>query len=150
MPRHYQRRSATDRMHDFIHPESNSGCWLWVGSLARGYGKIAVRGDDGELRLRPAHRFVWETLVGAIPKGMELDHLCRTRCCVNPAHLEPVTHRENIRRGSGPMAARMAQVKCIREHALEGENLYITPDGRRQCRLCGRERTRRHNQKVGQ
>lgn len=70
------------------------GCWLWTGPLySNGYGEFNFDG-----RNRRAHRFAYDRLVGPIPDGLELDHLCRVRRCVNPAHLEPVTHEENVRR----------------------------------------------------
>lgn len=71
-------------------------CWLWLGYVNTrrgGYGEVYVRGG-----MKLAHRAVYELLVGPIPKGLEIDHLCRTRCCVNPNHLEPVTRAENMRR----------------------------------------------------
>lgn len=70
-------------------------CWLWTSTLRRGYGRFWIAPG----RFVPAHRFAYELLVGPIPEGLELDHLCRNPACVNPAHLDPVTHRENVRRG---------------------------------------------------
>jgi len=73
-----------------------SGCWLWTASLnAGGYGQFA----SGSIGTRLAHRWRWEMENGPVPEGLELDHLCRVRHCVNPAHLEPVTRRENLLRG---------------------------------------------------
>ena len=69
-------------------------CWEWTGSNDRGYGMFRLDG-----RTVRAHRWAWETLVGPIPRGLHLDHLCRNPPCVNPDHLEPVTQPENIRRG---------------------------------------------------
>ena len=69
-------------------------CWIWEAAKVRGYGAIRVKG-----RTTYAHRFAYEQLVGPIPDGLELDHLCRIPACCNPAHLEPVTHAENVRRG---------------------------------------------------
>lgn len=101
-------------------------CWLWTGAVAtRGYGQI--RGDDG--RLAQVHRVVYEGLVGAIPKGLQLDHLCRVRLCCNPDHLEPVTCKENRRRSTW--------THCKRGHRLVDRNrkgYYV-------CRICVRERT---------
>jgi hypothetical protein len=88
-------------------PEPNSGCWLWLGSLRSGYGRFSLNGKTCE-----AHRVSYEHLVGPIPQGMMIDHLCRTRCCINPDHLEPVTNAENIRRGQagkGPGALTTAR-----------------------------------------
>lgn len=76
--------------------ESEQGCWVRKGSLTdRGYGNVAVTGSTKHLLM---HRVMYEALVGPIPEGLELDHLCRVRACCNPWHLEPVTHGENLRR----------------------------------------------------
>lgn len=77
--------------------DESSQCWVWLGSISdSGYGTIG-RGPGG--KNVKAHRWVYENIIGKIPDGLQLDHLCRNRSCVNPAHLEPVTHTENIRRG---------------------------------------------------
>lgn len=103
------------------------GCWAWTSNLsARGYGYLTVNG-----RSRRAHRVVYELLVSDIPDGLELDHLCRRRNCVNPQHLDPVTHQENMRRAR--------KVYCKRGHELNADSAYIYPrDGRiqRQCKAC--------------
>jgi hypothetical protein len=75
--------------------DAGSGCWVWQGALSSGYGSMRADG-----RTRPAHRVFYERHLGAIPKGLDLDHLCRNKACVNPAHLEPVTRRENVWRGA--------------------------------------------------
>jgi hypothetical protein len=120
-------------------PEPNSGCWLWFGSTMRnGYGQIRV--SD---RIRPAHRFAYESLLEPVDARLSMDHLCRVRCCVNPRHLEPVPQRENILRGEGPdqAGARMrSKTHCPRGHTYAGDNLYTRPDGRRECRTCWKER----------
>ncbi len=77
-------------------PEPNSGCWLWLGSLNGGYGQI-IR-DGKNIR---AHRWTYEIAYGPMPSGLETDHLCRTRSCCNPLHLEAVTHQENMARSVG-------------------------------------------------
>lgn len=81
-----------------VHP---NGCWLWTGCRSNGYGQI---GMDGRMML--AHRLAYELIIGPIPTGLHIDHLCRTPLCVNPAHLEPVTPAENIRRGDNAAAQR--------------------------------------------
>lgn len=88
------RRDAVRRFESLISPEPNTGCWLWMGATqSRGYGHLRVCDRD-----TLAHRFSYEHYVGAIPDGLTIDHLCCVSVCVNPAHLEPVTREENIRR----------------------------------------------------
>jgi hypothetical protein len=121
-------------------------CWLWTGDLDRaGYGKLW---SDG--RHQRVHRLAYEAWVGAIPSGMELDHLCRVRNCVNPAHLEPVTSRENTLRGESFAAVNAKKTHCLRGHALDKANTYINPAGARVCRECKRARQRRYKASRGQ
>lgn len=89
-----------------------------------------------------AHRVVYEELVGPIPDGLMLDHLCRVRHCVNPEHLEPVTNRENVLRGEGHSAKAARATHCLKGHPYAGENLRILSNGWRRCRACHRERER--------
>jgi HNH endonuclease len=118
-------------------------CWPWrAKTTANGYGLFWA--DD---RFVMAHRFVYELLIGPIPDGLQLDHLCRTRSCVNPSHLEPVTSRENTIRGDSPTLTserRREQTHCIHGHLLDEANTYVAGRGdgyeRRGCRTCHRER----------
>lgn len=109
-------------------------CLNWPGYLdSCGYGKWLGR---------PAHRVVYEAVVGAVPPGLELDHRCRNRACVNPAHLEPVTHAENMARSS--VATKKT---CKNGHPFDDANTYNRPRGGRDCRACGVDRTRRYIQR---
>lgn len=118
--------TLAERLELHFEPEPNSGCWLWTGSItSSGYGKIAVGG--GNRALVVAHRAMYESLVGPVPDGADLDHLCRIRRCINPRHLDPVTRSINIcrayrsanRYGEHHHQARLTavQVREIRERA---------------------------------
>jgi hypothetical protein len=115
-------------------------CWLWTRALWRnGYGKVKVNG-----RVTYAHRFLYELCVGPIPKGLELDHLCRNHACVNPEHLEPVTPTVNNRRG----LRGVLKATCAQGHAWIEENIYVRPnDGVRKCHICQLECNRRAYQR---
>lgn len=124
-------------------------CWLWTGYVnSLGYGRIALPRNGGPVRSAQAHRVAYELLVGPIPEGLVLDHLCRNPSCVNPAHLEPVSDRENILRGVSPSAANAAKDECAKGHRLDDANTYrhayrrvsgAVAEGR-QCRACRAER----------
>lgn len=117
-----------------------TGCWIWIGGIqSGGYGHVVDKRprDEKRHRMMLAHRFVYEELVGPIPDGLHLDHLCRVRPCVNPEHLEPVTVLENNLR-----SAHCNKTHCKHGHALTGENSYV--QGRsRECRTCRRIQQRR-------
>lgn len=117
-----------------------NGCIEWVGGLNwKGYGKVAIGG-----RTKVAHRVAYELLVGPIPDGLTLDHLCRNRACVNPEHLEPVTNRENILRGTAPSAMNAAKTHCPQGHPYDEANTYVSAKGSRHCRQCHAERQRQY------
>lgn len=127
--------SDLGRLMKFVEPVTESGCWIWTGCLMpHGYGQCR---QNGKAML--AHRAMYLLVRGSLPpKGIDLDHLCRVRCCVNPDHLEPVTRQENLLRGAGSKL--LGKDKCFRGHAL-AENLFFagsknTP----RCRACDRER----------
>lgn len=142
-------RPPVERVLSRVVIDGDTGCWLFNGALStRGYGKIAIapRGS-----VAPAHRVTYEALVGSIPGGLELDHLCRTRRCVNPAHLEPVTSRENILRGEGMGARYARRDRCKHGHLFTKANTAFRNEGgrvSRRCRACTNERTKRSRQKV--
>lgn len=128
-----------ERFQDKISPEPNTGCWLWTGcrsgsgsEAGNGYGYVMMQKPIRAIRR--AHRVIYEMIKGPILGDLTLDHLCRTKVCVNPDHLEPVTQTENTRRYS------CLRVKCDEGHDLSGENLRIKikSDGstHRICRIC--------------
>lgn len=116
----------------------DQGCWVWTGTRSPlGYGQLRLN-----YKLYSAHRWVYEQLVGTIPEGLELDHLCRNPPCCNPSHLEPVTHRENILRGSGWAAVNARRTECVNGHAFTPENTKFLGSGRRRCKECHRQNAR--------
>lgn len=123
--------------------DKSGDCWLWTASKRNGYGQLGLWKEG---RVEYAHRIAYELLVGPIPDGLVIDHLCRVRHCVNPAHMELVTRGENVRRGEG-QGGRFYKPKthCIHGHPLSGKNLYVDPTGKRVCRACRREVDRRRN-----
>jgi hypothetical protein len=117
-------------------PEDRAHCWLWTAHTNHdGYGRF---GGPVPGRLVYAHRFSYELHIGPTPDGLVLDHLCRTPACVNPAHLEPVTDAENIRRGRGIAARRAAQTHCVNGHPFDDANTIRRAGGNRGCRACHR------------
>lgn len=115
-------------------------CWGWTGTkLSKGYGHFYAKG-----KMRMAHRVSYEHFSAPIPDGLQLDHLCRNRACVNPLHLEPVTGVENVRRGASFAAVNARKTHCPQGHPYEGDNLVVIKNGR-DCRACRRERNRRYD-----
>ena len=133
----YQRLSPEIRFWPKV-VEQADGCWLWAASKnLDGYGRFLLNG-----KIVLAHRYAYELLVGPIPDGLQLDHLCRVRHCVYPPHLEPVTSRENILRGEGITAKESRKTHCAHGHAFDEANTYHRPSRPqgRYCRTCNRDR----------
>lgn len=122
-----------------VDKDGDSGCWLWKGATnSAGYGHLYL---DGAYTL--AHRLSYTSVIGPVTIGKELDHLCRTPRCVNPLHLEPVTHQENVRRGINGQP----HETCRKGHSYVG-NTY-TSGGKRRCRICARANVNEHRRLYG-
>jgi hypothetical protein len=129
--------------------ESLGRCWQWLGGSSTGYGKHSP--EPGVIEY--AHRFAYRLLVGPIPEGLQLDHLCRNQMCVRPEHLEPVTQRTNMLRGVGPAAINAAKTHCPKGHPLSGENVYAhvvraTGTPGRRCKACNTEAAREYRARL--
>lgn len=146
--KHYSRvrRSGTteiipmDPMSQFLrNTHKTETCWLWTGYVSP-ENRGVINFKEGK---KFAYRLGYELLVGPIPEGLTLDHLCVNPQCVNPDHLEPVTGGENSLRGSGPAANNKRKTHCHKGHPFAGDNLYTKPNGRRCCRRCAADYAKR-------
>jgi len=123
-------------------PDPKSGCWVWAGAVqSRGYGCVT----DGHGGSMLAHRASWELHNGTIPDGLTVDHRCQRKLCINPAHLDLVSHAVNAARGDGS-----SPLYCVNGHPLFGTLGEWTrrKDGRRRCRLCDRARSAQHRLRL--
>ena len=127
-------RPVMDRIQERI-TVTAAGCWEYPCRNGSGYGVIGLGGRGG--KTARTHRVVYEALVGPIPEGLDIDHLCRNRSCCNPQHLEPVTRQVNAQRG----LRKTEQTHCKQGHALSGNNLKIT-EKQRICLTCARTNSR--------
>ena len=127
-----------DRFMQYVMPEPNSGCWLWIGAITKkGYGGNFRVGK----KTNQPHRLSYSLYKGSIPDGLHIDHLCRVPCCVNPDHLEAVTPAENSRRAVpfGTFGTfNRNKTHCKRGHKFTTENTGYDPNGARRCRKCAR------------
>lgn len=129
-----------ERLWSKITKGAKGECWTWGAChYPQGYGMFYWDG-----RLQRVHRIVYELVVGPIPAGLVIDHLCRNRGCCNPDHLEPVTNRENMLRGVGASAMNARKTHCPSGHAYDDHNTLRRPDGSRYCRECSRLRASRN------
>ena len=114
-------------------------CWVWqLGQVGAGYGG---EWDNGRRRMVSAHILAYERAFGPVPAGLELDHLCHVRLCINPDHLEAVTHAENVARSDYKSSSFNAKkTHCPKGHPYAGANLYVEKSGTRRCRECRRQR----------
>jgi hypothetical protein len=140
--------TAEERFWSFV--VKTESCWNWIGAGAgssRGYGRFSIR-IDGKSRLLQAHRFSYELLVGPIPTGLEIDHLCRNRRCVNPAHLESVTAQINQHRSASVSGLNAAKTHCPRGHAYADVGRLDPNGGKRYCRECCRLNTAAYRKRL--
>jgi len=127
------------RFRDRIIVQRFTNCWLWSGAVDKnGYGQYTIK--DKSIK---AHRHAYETIIGPISEGNVIDHGCRTRCCVNPRHMEAVTNRENVLRGLSFAVTNKRKTHCKRGHALSGPNLLLVRHGR-SCKTCQLAAKRKH------
>lgn len=121
-------------------------CLVWQGGLSKGYGRVSFKG-----KYVNTHTIMYQGLIGKIPKGLVLDHLCRNRACCNVKHLEIVSHRENILRGVGPAAKHAQMTHCINGHEFTPENTLIVKTSAtkwrtwRRCKECKRIRAKKYS-----
>ncbi len=128
---------ALERFEAKVELAGPDDCWNWLACVDKcGYGRFRFSPQKNGF----AHRFAYESYVGPIPEGLEPDHLCRNPACVNPAHLEMVTHQENTARGMAPEILKafafQPQTHCKRGHLFDEENTHIRPNGNKTCRTC--------------
>ena len=132
------RKTKTAAEHFWGNIKKTELCWLWRGTIDNnGYGKFQVTLRRLFSRVISAHRFSYEIHIGKIPNGLCLDHICRVRNCVNPAHLEAVSHRENVLRGEGHSAKNARKTHCKNGHEFTYENTRIKKNARN-CIECAR------------
>ncbi len=118
--------TASDHARFWTKVRKTRGCWYWVGARKpHGYGNFGLAG-----RTALPHRVSFVMHHGPIPVGAEVDHTCRKPACVNPAHLEAVTPRENKRRQA------VARTHCLRGHRFDAKNTHVDKRGARRCRAC--------------
>lgn len=121
--------------------EKTPSCWPWTAGTRNGYGRYYRFG-----KMETAHILLYKSMRGPIKKGLQLDHLCRNRSCVNPDHLEQVTSRENTLRGESYQAINARKKECCRGHKFTKENTHIDKLGQRRCRKCDYLRTKKRRQ----
>jgi hypothetical protein len=135
------RMHFADRIHIMAATEDPARCWNWPGQIIDGYGMVETSLDERGSRRWRAHCAAWLVLVGPVADGLQIDHLCRNRACVNPAHMEPVTPRVNTLRSMAPSAINARRTHCKQGHEFTRENTRIVPTAHgvgRTCRECER------------
>jgi hypothetical protein len=129
----------------FSKVEFTMDCWIWRGAKSQGYGSFNLK----RYKTIAAYRYSYDFFMGKNRAGLQLDHICRNRLCVNPAHLEPVTQKVNIMRGIGFAAINARKTHCKNGHEFTLENIYLRKDGGRKCRKCIKIYNKRRRDKYG-
>lgn len=151
----YPRKSQTLRFESKVNKDGPipkarpdlGKCWIWTASKEkRGYG---IWSPHCSMKTTNAHRYAYTMANGAIPPGLQIDHLCRNHSCVRPSHLEAVTCRTNVLRGIGSAALNVLKTHCPLGHAYTFANTYVSPRNERACRICRRAATAAWKKKVG-
>lgn len=139
------RKKPIDRFKEKYTIDPSTKCWNWTACTDRdGYGCFRFSHESGKSSWGKAYTFSYEHFVGVIPDGMQIDHKCRNRACVNPDHLRVMTLIENVMIGNSPPAKNARKTHCKHGHSLNGDNLYVQPStGYRYCRTCKRESEKR-------
>lgn len=149
IPRPPGPAALAERLERLSMAHEATGCRIWIGTKNNeGYGRVGAGGRTGQMQL--AHRAAYELAKGKIPRGLVLDHLCRTPACINPDHLEAVTQRENVLRGDSRAGLAMRREACVRGHLWTIETTYWSESCGRKCRVCGREDSRKYKQQRRQ
>lgn len=138
----YVARTEVERFWQKVDVEP-AQCWTYTGTLITGYGQFCLSSSRAHMKRMPAHRYAWELLVGPIPEGLQLDHLCKNRACVNPDHLEVVDARTNILRSAAASALNARKTHCKHGH----RDWHVLPSGERGCRECWRISNRKQRAK---
>lgn len=132
-----KRTRPTPEQRFWAKVEKTEDCWNWTAGHREGYGHFRV----DQATAWPAHRLSYTWLIGPIPDGLNLDHLCRNTFCVRPSHLQPVTQLENVWRSPTHDQWQRLKTHCLKGHPYSGDNLYVHK-GRRHCKTCRREEKR--------
>jgi hypothetical protein len=124
---------------------NNGSCWIWTGAKNNhGYGQIGIK-NYGKTKTVYVHRLLYTAFFGKIDGKFELDHLCRVPACVNPNHLEPVTHRENTMRGFGVASFHAKKIVCLRGHKFD----RVNNRGNRVCGICKNDLMKKRRHELG-